>query len=120
MKAGIVGFVAVVSLGCNVYPRACTEIGCNDGLSVEITGTIAGRTTIEVAAAGQTTRTFECNPGQACRGFLDNYMPAQATITVRMPDRTVERSVSPQYVESRPNGEGCPPVCRQATVQVAI
>jgi hypothetical protein len=99
---------------------ACTLIGCSNGLSVEVTGTAGARATVEVRASGQTTQTFECVAGQPCRGFLENYMPDQATVTIRLADRTVERSVTPQYRLNRPNGANCPPECRQATVQVAV
>jgi hypothetical protein len=95
-------------------------IGCNPGLAVEVNGTISGRTTVEVATTGESPRTFECNASQPCRGFLENFMPSQATVTIRLPDRTVQRNISPQYQDVRPNGPNCDPVCRQARAQVSL
>jgi hypothetical protein len=119
----MIAMLGVTVLACSSsgqQQQVCTLIGCNPGLAIEVTGTISGRTTVEVTASGQTPRSFECNPGQICRGFLENFMPSQATVTVRLPDRTVQRNVTPQYRDVRPNGPNCDPVCRQATVQVAI
>jgi hypothetical protein len=123
MKKGLLVLLGMTGMACsssNQSQQICTLIGCNPGLAVEINGTISGRTTIEVAATGETPRTFECNAGQPCRGFLENFMPSQATVTIRLSDRTVQRTVTPEYRDVRPNGPNCDPVCRQATVQVGL
>jgi hypothetical protein len=35
----------------------------------------------------------------------------------RQESDVASQSFSPEYTESRPNGEGCPPVCAQASVE---
>ena len=120
MKARFVFlFTALLACANSQEPVVCTLIGCNGGLMIEVTGTGGARATVEVSASGQQTRTFECDAGQGCQRFLENFTPAQARVTIRLADRTVERTVSPQYRVSRPNGPRCAPECRQATVQVA-
>jgi len=110
--------------GCATTPRmasVCTEIGCSDGLTVEIVGNRTSHVTVEVAAVGHQTQTFECAATDApCRTFYEGFTPQQVTVTVKMGDDTNQRTISPDYHDNQPNGPNCPPVCRQATVNMGV
>ena len=94
---------------------ACTQIGCSDGLGVEIDG-FTEEVEIELAAGGE-TRTLTCVPPGPCSHFIPDFMPEEVTMTAFLADREEERTFTPEYRDVRPNGPDCPPVCRQANVR---
>lgn len=93
----------------------CTQIGCSDGLAVEIDG-FSEEVRIELAADGE-TRTLTCQPPGPCSHFVPDFMPEQVTMTAVLAGREEERAFTPEYRDERPNGPDCPPVCRQAKVR---
>lgn len=96
-------------------PTMCTQIGCSDGLNVELDG-FTEDLEVELTAGGE-TRTVTCLPPGPCRHFIPDFTPAEVTATAFFPDREEERSFEPEYREERPNGPDCPPVCRQASIR---
>ena len=113
--------------------RACTEIGCNDGVTF-----VVARGAIDHLERGVAKA---CLDGR-CRRHrldadvfgrpggiaLDAWFPAEtldpaashtASLTIRDGPRTIfalERRV--ELEGSRPNGPGCPPTCHNATIRV--
>ena len=121
--AGIVWCVLLVGAACGQRGTdpsaiACTEIGCSDGLAVELER--VGAATIELVEDGVTRHSFECSAGAACRTFVPGYTPARVEIVMRQGDTSRRHTVQPGYTINRPNGPDCPPVCRQATVTVDV
>lgn len=96
-------------------PTMCTQIGCSDGLNVELDG-FSDEVELELAAGGE-TRTVTCLPPGPCRHFVPDFTPEEVTATAFLPDREEERTFTPEYREERPNGPDCPPVCRQARIR---
>ena len=115
-------FVAAFGSGCGVLgPSACTLIGCT-GLVVEVTGA-PGQTpvTVVVTAPDGSTRNTTCTSATgACPVSFPDFTPASVTIRVSAGTQTTEETRQPAYDVTRPNGEGCPPVCRNARVIVAL
>jgi hypothetical protein len=96
-------------------PTMCTQIGCSDGLNVELDG-FDEELEVELTA-GEETRTVTCLPPGPCRHFIPDFTPAEVTATALFGDREKERVFEPEYREERPNGPDCPPVCRQASIR---
>ena len=96
-------------------PTMCTQIGCSDGLNVELDG-FSDEVELKLAA-GDETRTVTCLPPGPCRHFVPDFTPEEVTATALLPDREEERTFTPEYREERPNGPDCPPVCRQARIR---
>jgi hypothetical protein len=114
---------AVVLMACvgNQEPqRVCTLIGCNDGLNVTVTSSLQQDISVTVKSGAQTLHTFTCSAGQPCMAFLDNQTPANVTVQIATSAGTISRDYTPEYKVSRPNGPGCDPECRQATVTVSV
>jgi hypothetical protein len=111
--------LALTSNGCST---ACTLIGCSDGVSVELAGALPASYTVTLRIAGEADRTVECTPDRQCGGrmFFEGVTPGQAEIEVQGTGVSVRRQVAPSYRTAQPNGRGCPPVCRQATVRVQL
>lgn len=106
--------------GCNPFaPMACTQIGCSSGLRVELEGTPTGTFTVTATADGATESVL-CDDVATCDLFFEDFTPAQVTVSYESDDQQVERTFTPSYTRSRPNGEHCPPECLQGTVLLAL
>ena len=102
-------------------PVMCTLIGCEAGLSVDVRGDRGGDVTVKVVAADGQTRTFECEAEAAtCSSFFADYMPENVSVTVTKSQGNTVRSFNVSYANVRPNGEDCPPVCRQGHIEVML
>jgi len=98
--------------------QICTKIGCSDGLTVVVENAPAAPYTVEVGLPDGTSRTAPCEAG--CDGglFFEGVTADEVTVRITGSAGTSSQSVRPTYTDSRPNGPDCPPVCRQARVQV--
>lgn len=98
----------------------CTLIGCESGLIVRVSGLPDGEATIALQVAGQEPVIRKCQSTATCElpgvQFTDQ-TPASATILVTSGDFSKSFVVTDlDYEDHRPNGPGCPPVCRTAVV----
>lgn len=140
MRAILIGLMlSLGGAGCGDGgdSHACTLIGCAfDGLRIELAGASGGAPppgTYAVTATAVTGGTRQCDfslPGSggqpACRFFdagiiWSGFAPTTVTIVIAkdgLPVHDDEYTVT--YSTSRPNGEGCDPVCRQGVVTIAI
>lgn len=145
--------------------KACTDIGCNDVFSLELSrpgvGLPAGDHTMTVMAEGRTatcrftvpaggttSASVDCGSqiglvlfpranctevrngsavSQSCTPIAGEYVvqlsvqgtPASVRVVLELGGMVLlDRSFTPAYQETRPNGPGCPPVCRQASVKL--
>ena len=115
--------LSVCLLGCAngaELQQVCTLIGCNDGLNVTVVSALQQDYSVTVKSGTQTLRTFTCQAGQQCMNFIENQTPTNVTVQVTTNAGTISRDYTPQYTVSRPNGPGCEPECRQATVTVNV
>jgi hypothetical protein len=119
----VLALVLVTSAGGDCAGPAtvtvCTQAGCVNGFSVTVDGQIPAPVTVTVSADDE-ARTFQCQPGETCRRFLEGWTPAQATVHVAWEGGDVTRTVSPEYETVYPNGRSCPPECLQASVVVSV
>lgn len=120
MKA--LGLLLLLVGGCSVNEpdRVCTLIGCNDGLNVSVVSAQQQDLTVTVKSGTEVLHTFTCFAGQHCMTFIDNKTPANVTVQVASGSGTISQDYAPVYTASRPNGPGCDPECRQATVTVNV
>jgi hypothetical protein len=90
--------LALLLAGCDLlFPVACTDVGCPDGLSVELSGTVAGEYTIEVKLPDGTVRSWSdtARDGVA-RAFFEVHAE-ELTVRVTTAEGSVEHTVRPQY-----------------------
>ena len=121
----VVGLIALLALaGCRstLQPdmQACTLIGCSDGITVVVQNAPAAPYTVEVVVPGGATRSMRCEVASGCGSgvFVEGVSAAQVTVRIVAAAGTSSHNVQPAYTESRPNGANCPPLCRQARVEV--
>jgi hypothetical protein len=101
----------------------CTMIGCDDGWNVElIGGTLPATYTVQVRVDGQIVAAVECSPTNPCARtmFLPGVTAEQAELEISGADLNLQWEVTPTYQTVQPNGANCPPICRQASVQVQL
>ncbi|HEX6694999.1 MAG TPA: hypothetical protein VF035_09910 [Longimicrobiales bacterium] len=125
LKLAAAAIIPAIAGGCasnsQEGPIACTLIGCEAGLAVDVKGDRGGDVSVKVTAADGQSRTFECEAEAAtCSAFFADYMPANVTVTVTKQESNTVRSFAVTYGEVHPNGEACPPVCRQGRVDVIL
>ena len=120
-----VATVAVLG-GCNGIfgPGACTLVGCDSGLTVRLDRVPAGTFRIEaISPEGAPSQVYDCagaGPQCAPEAVFRDFTPSQVTIRVTTASGTVTQTFQPQYSENAPNGRECGPICRNATVTVAL
>lgn len=116
--------LAILAAGCSSFlggRDVCTTAGCDTGLIVQLSARPAEPFRVE-AIAGGVTRVFDCPDPARCGdlAFFADFTTARVTVRVITPSGTVAETSSPSYATHRPNGDGCPPVCRTAVVRVTL
>ena len=126
MKVSPLLGAVVLSLlpGCQTPPpapeRACTLIGCSDGITVVVENAPAPPYTVEVVLPDGTSRTSRCEAAPGCDAglFVEGVTAEEVTVRVTAGAGSSSQVVRPSYETAQPNGPGCPPICKQARVQV--
>lgn len=108
--------------GCDVSgPTACTNLGCETGLHVELEGQPQGAFSITADSPGGESRVIECTEvTTGCPLVFVDYTPAEVMLTYESADVTVHETFTPTYALVRPNGPGCSPECLTATVVLQL
>lgn len=116
--------VAVGLTGCaakRTGPTMCTKIGCEPGLSIDVRGPRDSDITVKISAADGQLRTFECDSeAPSCSSFFADYTPENVTVTITKKESNTVRAFQVTYQNERPNGEDCPPVCKQGHIDMTI
>ena len=137
---GLLG--AVLMAGCNLGQtpeegRACTLIGCGASLEVRLVGEhVPTDFAVSVHSATGDFVNVRCTEGNAqfdppeaarwspaCPAggvTLQDFTPAEVTVTVRWSEGEVLQEFQPAYSAYQPNGPQCEPTCRAARVEVRI
>lgn len=122
MRIAAAGIAVALALGggtsCTAVPeKACTLIGCRDGLQVESTG-LAPNRTVDVCVGDR------CVAAQAAGGLsFAEIVTTSPAVDVKVVVRENGLIVSEQrrsvpVTKLQPNGDDCPPTCRLVTVPV--
>ena len=117
--------VAVGSCKDRVEPIICTEIGCESLLIVQLASMPAGAFTVEILAgsAGGANLVYQCDGIALCNQSVrfNGYDKPSANVRVTTSKGSVTTLVNNiPYIVHAPNGDECPPVCKQATVTVPL
>ena len=116
-------------IGCDGDPKACTQIGCMNGITVTVIDSYgdpainaSGTITVDGTEYG-----FDCANPDESELFCDEgvfFVPAEsdseATYDVQWADEGAAGTMELDFVESMPNGEGCEPVCWNAEVTIGL
>ncbi len=115
--------VALLLPGCDgATGQVCTEIGCSDGLFVTLRAAPGGEYTLTATAATGEDRNGRCvitSDGSCLVGF-PGFLPDEVTLAVSGDGQQASVTLEPDYEQFQPNGPGCPPVCRQASVEIDL
>jgi hypothetical protein len=134
----------------DLAPVACTEIGCNDHLSLELRPNgvrfVQGTYEVQLTANGATRSCSfrvldpskcplgDCFHGEGCDAMIFAVYQNPERIVIQYPvmetalDISVTRdgvtiastAIQPVYQRLQPNGPYCPPVCYQAVVELIL
>ena len=112
---------AIWVVGCQ-SSTACTLIGCESGLTVEVQNAPPGPITVQASVIGASgaVYTATCPGTTGCTNavFFPAFTPEQARLTITTTAGTRQQDVTPSYTTSQPNGPRCGPTCRNATVRI--
>ncbi len=104
-------------------PRACTMIGCESGVAVDLSAVPSGAYSAEPPPLPDGAPTLkQCTTAAACGRSLFFEGVATDSVAIRLTTSEGTRTLRAraEYVTSRPNGPQCDPTCRQARVAVAV
>lgn len=115
------GLLALLN-GCQPAARpmqACTMIGCSDGVTVVVRDAPPAPYAVRLTLPDGTRRVARCEAARGCAAglFVPDVSGDELQVEVLGPVAT-STVVHPRYTESRPNGPSCPPVCRQARIEI--
>lgn len=103
--------------------RVCTEIGCSDGISVQVSDQRPDSISISIFRNQDTEpiASRQCTePDQSCVLFAAGETPDNVSVEIGWEGGAFRETFSPQYEEFRPNGPGCPPTCRMASIDIDL
>jgi hypothetical protein len=106
--------------------RACTEIGCSDGLIFDLIGDVPAEFDFLLMTPAGADIAAQCPAGGElvrCQGdqvVVDGFAPEELTVRITWEAGDFVKTFTPAYEKVQPNGPGCPPVCQQATVAIDL
>jgi hypothetical protein len=109
--------------GCNILggPTFCTQIGCEDGLTVTLIGAPTGPFQLSAEVSGEIVGTVECPAGSSCGSMVIPGVSSDDVTLILTQGEDVRRfDVRPTYTTIQPNGPSCPPVCRVGSVTIQL
>jgi hypothetical protein len=120
--AATIALTAVLTACDGSTDAACTEIGCNDGLFVVLRGTPGVEFEIDASTSNGDVRNASCvvDPDGSCQIGFYGFVPEDVTLAVSGVDQQLSVTLEPAYETFQPNGPGCPPICRQATLEINL
>lgn len=111
---------AALLAGCTPI-GSCTLIGCDDGLSVRFNRPPAGAFRIEaVVPDDPSVQAIDCADAATCFPMFPGLVAEQVTLRLITAEGTLTQQFQPRYEDVYPNGRGCGPACRQATVTIQL
>ena len=120
----LVAVIAVTSCGpAAPEARACTLIGCESGVAVDLSATPSGAFSVELTPIpGGEATLKECTTAASCGRSLFFAGVSADSVEVKVTTAAGTRSVRTRaaYFTSQPNGPQCDPTCRQARVAVEL
>lgn len=101
---------------------ACTLIGCESGVTVQLATLPSAPFAVELTPAGGPSTIKECVTAEACGSelFFSGVSADSVTVTVRSAAGESTTRAKAEYAVSRPNGPQCDPECRQARVKATV
>jgi hypothetical protein len=124
-RVALLAFVAITVTSCARQEPvvACTMIGCEDGVAVELETVPQAPFSVEVTPLpGGAATIKECATAEACGATLFFEEVRADSISVKVTSAAGTRTVGVRisYSTSRPNGPQCAPSCRQARLRVPV
>lgn len=134
---GSAGSSGAAGTGGAAGAMACTEIGCEDGFTLSLKAANADFTAGEYTVTADIGGAMEsctisigsmvdstCNALFIMSNQIDilyGGTPASVGVVITRDGTEVHnQTYTPQYMEVQPNGEGCPPICKQASAEVTL
>lgn len=103
--------------------RACTMIGCESGVAVDLSAMPEGAFSVELTPLpGDDATVKQCTTAAACGRSLFFAGVSADSVSVKVTTSAGTRTVRTRatYTTSQPNGPQCDPTCRQARVAVSV
>jgi hypothetical protein len=100
---------------------ACGLESCEPGLSIDVHGERTSDVNIKIVAADGQTKSFDCDAvSTTCQAFFADFTPENVSVTVTKKEGNAIHSYNLTYNNVRPNGSDCPPVCKQAHIDLTL
>jgi hypothetical protein len=115
-------FSATAALLASCTPfGACTLIGCENGLSVQLSRPPVGAFRVEATLPNDpAVLAIDCTNATSCLLMFPDLVAERVTLRLTTAEGTITQEFQPRYEDLYPNGRRCGPACRQATVTIQL
>lgn len=117
----------ILTSGCNDREigggQVCTEIGCDDGFSVQLLEERPDSLSLTIYLNDDTEAfdTIICtNHESSCVLRAGGMTPKTVTVEIEWDSEEFRQTFTPEYESYQPNGPDCPPVCEIATIKINL
>jgi hypothetical protein len=121
VTAGLAGLALSGCASSTNASRVCKLESCEAGLSIDVRGDRGGDINVRINAADGQSKTFDCDAeAPSCSSFFADYTPENVSVTITKKESNIIKSYQVTYHNERPNGDDCPPVCKQGHIDVML
>jgi hypothetical protein len=117
----------ILSSGCEEMGfdggRVCTEIGCDDGVLVQLSEERPDSLSLTIYV-DDNTEAFDSvictDQVRSCGIRAGGITPEKVTVEIKWDNEEFRQTFSPDYEIFQPNGPNCPPDCEIATIDIDL
>jgi len=116
-----------LSAGCDKMgiggDQACTQIGCDDGINVQLSDERPDSLSLTIYLDDETEAfdSIVCtNQEPSCVLRTGGITPETVTVEIKWDTEEYRQTFTPEYESFQPNGPDCPPVCNIALLEIIL
>lgn len=117
-----VGWIVLLAACGELVNPNCTQKGCLEGLSLEVSGDVPEAFTVRLEQVFPAPWQVECTPATcAPRISFEDFTPSYVVVAIESSGEVLFREAfEPEYERVFPNGPQCDEGCLHATIEVVL
>lgn len=101
----------------------CTQIGCDDGVTVQLSEERPDSLSLTIYIddnSGAFDSVICTDQVSSCIIRAGGVTPEKVTVEIKWANEEFRQTFSPEYERFQPNGPDCPPVCEVAAIEIDL